>query len=142
VVLEPEIIELRKIMDDLKLNREQLIDLSILLGTDYNPEGFKGVGPKTALKLIREYGDLSKVIKTMKERPNIDELFKIRELFLNPKVTDNYELKWGNPDPEAIVKFLVNDRNFSEGRVRSAIERFSKGWKKSKGATLESYFGN
>jgi flap endonuclease-1 len=140
VQLEPEIIELRKIIDDLKLTREQLIDLAILLGTDYNPGGFKGVGPKTALKLMREHGDLLKAIETMKESPNIDDLFKIRELFLNPKVTDDYELKWRKPDLEAIVAFLVNDRDFSEGRVRSAIERVSRGWEKSSGATLDSFF--
>ncbi|WP_455278293.1 flap endonuclease-1 [[Eubacterium] cellulosolvens] len=142
VELEPEIIELRKIIDDLKLTREQLIDLAILLGTDYNPGGFKGVGPKTALKLIREHGDLSKAIETIKESPNIDELFKIRELFLNPKVTDHYELKWRKPDLDAIVRFLVNDRDFSESRVRSAIDRFSRGWEKSEGATLENFFGS
>ena len=78
----------------------------------------------------------------MKESPNIDDLFKIRELFLNPKITDDYELKWRKPDPEAIVTFLVNDRDFSEGRVRSAIERVSRGWEKSSGATLESFFGS
>ena len=140
VQVEPEIIELRKIIDDLNLTREQLIDIAILLGTDYNPGGFKGVGPKTALKLIREHGDLSKAVESMKESPNIDELLKIRELFLNPKVTDDYELIWRKPDPEAIVAFLVNDRDFSEERVRSATDKVSKGWEKSSGATLDKFF--
>lgn len=140
VQVEPEIVELNKIIDDLNLTREQLIDLAILLGTDYNPGGFKGIGPKTALKLIREYGDLSNVLKSMKESPNIDDLLKIRELFLNPKVTDDYRLIWRKPDPEAIVAFLVNDRNFSEERVRSATDKVSKGWKKSSEATLDKFF--
>jgi flap endonuclease-1 len=140
VQVEPEIIELKKIIDDLNLTREQLIDIAILLGTDYNPGGFKGVGPKTALKLIREHGDLSKAVESMRENPNIDELLKIRELFLNPKVTDDYELIWRKPDPEAIVAFLVNDRDFSEERVRSATDRVSKGWEKSSGATLDKFF--
>ncbi len=138
--IEPEIVELKKIIDDLKLNRAQLIDLAILLGTDYNPGGIKGVGPKTALKLMREHGDLSKAVDTIKVSSNIDDLLKIRELFLNPKVTDDYELKWRKPDPEAIMTFLVNDRDFSELRVRSAIERVSRGWEKSSGATLDSFF--
>jgi flap endonuclease-1 len=140
VQVEPEIIELKKIIDDLNLTREQLIDIAILLGTDYNPGGFKGVGPKTALKLIREHGDLSKAVESMRENPNIDELLKIRELFLNPKVTDDYELIWRKPDPKAIVAFLVNDRDFSEERVRSATDRVSKGWEKSSGATLDKFF--
>jgi flap endonuclease-1 len=140
VQVETEIIELRKVIDDLGLTREQLIDLAILLGTDYNPGGFKGVGPKTALKLIREHGDLSKAVETMKESPNIDDLLKVRELFLNPKVTDDYKLKWRKPDPEAIVAFLVNDRDFSEERVRNATDRISKGWDKSSEATLDKFF--
>ena len=92
------------------------------------------------LKLIREHGDLSKVVETMKESPNIDDLLKVRELFLNPKVTDDYELKWRKPDTEAIVAFLVNDRDFSEERVRSATDRVSKGWDKSSEATLDKFF--
>ncbi len=140
VQVEPEIVELNKIIDDLNLTREQLIDLAILLGTDYNPGGFKGIGPKTALKLIREYGDLSNAANSMKESPNIEDLLKIRELFLNPKVTDDYELVWQKPDPEAIVAFLVNDRDFSEERVRSATDKVSKGWKKSSEATLDKFF--
>ena len=38
----PEIFYLDKVLDDLKISREQLIDLSILIGTDYNPGGVDG----------------------------------------------------------------------------------------------------
>jgi 5'-3' exonuclease len=40
----------------------QFIELCILLGCDYL-EPCKGIGPKTALKLIREHGSLGEVVK-------------------------------------------------------------------------------
>ncbi|EDQ98419.1 uncharacterized protein LACBIDRAFT_192371 [Laccaria bicolor S238N-H82] len=43
------------------------IDLCILLGCDYL-EPIKGVGPKSALKLIREYGGLKGVVKHLREK--------------------------------------------------------------------------
>ena len=49
----PEIIESSRTLEELKLTKEQLVDIGILIGTDFNPDGFERVGPKTALKLIR-----------------------------------------------------------------------------------------
>ena len=51
----PEIIESSRTLEELKLTKEQLVDIGILIGTDFNPDGFERVGPKTALKLIREH---------------------------------------------------------------------------------------
>src|SRR5438034_7212568 len=53
--VQPERIVLSNALRELGLNREQLVDLAILLGTDFNPDGFQGVGPVRALKLIRHY---------------------------------------------------------------------------------------
>ena len=61
--IEPEIIDHQQLLDQTKLTHEQLVDVGILIGTDFNPEGFAGIGPKTALKLIREYGKLENIEK-------------------------------------------------------------------------------
>ena len=61
--IEPEIIEHQQVLDQTELTHEQLVDVGILIGTDYNPGGFAGIGPKTALKLIREYGKLENIEK-------------------------------------------------------------------------------
>lgn len=45
----------------------QFIELCILLGCDYL-EPIKGVGPKSALKLIREYGSLGEIVKHLREK--------------------------------------------------------------------------
>ena len=47
--------------------RVQFIDLCILLGCDYL-EPIRGVGPKSALKLIREYDGLQGVVEHLREK--------------------------------------------------------------------------
>jgi len=102
----PEIVEMRKVLKALEITHEQLIDIGILIGTDFNPDGVKGIGPKTALKLIKKYGTLEKALSAIKEAEFPVEPQRIREIFLNPKVKDSYEIVWGEPDVEGVVDFL------------------------------------
>ncbi|MEM1659587.1 MAG: flap endonuclease-1 [Candidatus Bathyarchaeia archaeon] len=142
VEVVPEIVELDKVLKDLGITHQQLIDIAILIGTDYNPEGIKGLGPKTALKLIREYGNLEKALPHIKNAEFPIEPQKIREMFLNPKVTDNYEISWKEPKVEEVIDFLCGERDFSEDRVRKALERMKQGLTKIRGkTTLEKWFG-
>jgi flap endonuclease-1 len=67
---------------------------------------------------------------------------RIREIFLQPKVTDDYVLQWKEPDVEGIVDFLCRERDFSEDRVRKAVQKMQEGTRKLKGkTTLEKWFG-
>ncbi|MEM2081913.1 MAG: flap endonuclease-1 [Candidatus Bathyarchaeia archaeon] len=138
----PEVIRLDDVLKECGITYEQLIDVGILIGTDFNPDGIKGLGPKTALKLIKEHGTLEKALPHIKnaEFPHSPE--KIREIFLQPKVRDDYTLKWQQPDVEGIVAFLVGEKDFSEDRVRKALEKIQEGSKKLAGkTTLEKWFG-
>jgi len=142
VEVVPEIIELDQLLKELNVTREQLIDIGILVGTDFNPEGVKGIGPKTALKLIKQHGSIEKLLPTLKEAEFPAEPKKIREIFLNPKVTDNYKLTWKDPNVEGVVDFLCRERDFSEERVRKALKKMTEGLRKAKGkVTLETWFG-
>jgi len=142
VEVVPEIIELDQLLKELNVTREQLIDIGILVGTDFNPEGVKGIGPKTALKLIKQHGSIEKLLPTMKEAEFPAEPKRIREIFLNPKVTDNYKLTWKDPNVEGVVDFLCRERDFSEERVRKALKKMTEGLRKAKGkVTLETWFG-
>ncbi len=141
VEVVPEIIELGQVLKELNITREQLIDIGILVGTDFNPEGVKGIGPKTALKLIKQHGSLEKLLPTLKEAEFPVEPQRIREIFLNPKVTDNYKLTWKDPDIEGVVNFLCRERDFSQERVRKAVKKMTEGLRKAKGkVTLETWF--
>jgi flap endonuclease-1 len=137
----PEVVELGQVLRECGITYEQLIDVGILIGTDFNPDGIKGLGPKTALKLIREHGSLEKALPHVKNAEFPVEPQRIREIFLHPRVTDNYKLEWRSPDVEGIVGFIVRGRDFSEDRVRKALERMQKGMiEQKKGTTLEKWF--
>ncbi len=127
IVVKPELLELEKVLSELEITQEQLIDIGILLGTDFNPEGVKGVGPKTALKLIKEHGSLEEALKHLDK-----EVFfpvkpeKIRKWFLKPEITDNYVLEKHEPDFEGTIDFLCNERDFSKDRVSKALKKLTQ----------------
>ncbi|MEM1581016.1 MAG: flap endonuclease-1 [Candidatus Bathyarchaeia archaeon] len=141
VEITPEIIELNRVLKELGITREQLIDIGILIGTDFNPEGVKGIGPKSALKLIKTYGSLENALPSIKNAEFPVEPAKIREIFLYPDVTDNYEIEWKEPDIDGIIVFLCGEKDFSEDRVRKAVEKAIEGIKKARSKrTLEAWF--
>ena len=111
-------------MKKLKINREQLVELSILIGTDYNPGGIEGIGPKKAYKLITEFGSADAALKSKKIHPPFD-IDEIKKLFLNPQITEDYVLKWDTPDIDKVVQFLCDDRDFSVERVEKAMQRLA-----------------
>ncbi|MEM1994715.1 MAG: flap endonuclease-1 [Nitrososphaerales archaeon] len=139
VEVEPEEISLQTVLRELGLTREQLIDVGILVGTDFNPDGFKGIGPVKALKYIKQYGRLEDVPEIKDALAEID-YESIRSIFLNPKVSTQVEVKWGEVDEEGVVDFLCGERSFSEERVRSALSKLKDAQKKSS-ETLERWFG-
>lgn len=122
VNVAPEVISTNDVLADIGLTRRQLVDLAILLGTDYNPEGVPGVGHVKAFSYIKKYGSLERIIELRGELLKID-YNRIREAFLNPEVKDPGEIRWGEPDEEGIVKFLCDEHDFSEERVRNALRR-------------------
>jgi len=138
----PETVELNQALKELGITREQLVDIGILVGTDFNPEGIKGMGPKTALKLIKEHGTLENALPHIKDAEFPVEPQRIRDIFLNPKVRDDYRLEWRQLDEEGIINFMCREKDFSEDRVKKAIEKMQTGLKKTKGkTTLEQFFG-
>ena len=138
VTLEPEEVELHAVLEELGLTREQLIDIGILLGTDFNPDGFTKIGPKTALKYIKTYGKLEKVAPIQEELKKID-YNAIREIFLHPKVSQSADIKWGHSDPKGIVDFLCSEKDFSEDRVKNSLQKLEKR-EESKSESLEKWF--
>ncbi len=120
VDVKPEIIDLGKNLDELGINQIQLIDIAICVGTDYN-EGIEGIGPKKALKLIKEYGSLENILN--EKGLQIPQLDQLRDLFLRPQVTDDYSLKWKRPDTDGVVSLLCDEHDFSRDRVVNALQR-------------------
>ncbi len=115
-----EVINLENGLLKLGISKEQLVDIAILVGTDYN-EGIKGIGPKKALKAIMKQGNIEGVLKEL--NTDIKYFAEIRELFLYPDVTPDYELKWRKPNASAVIDFLCKGHDFSRERVSKAVER-------------------
>lgn len=118
--LKPEIIDMEKNLTYLDISHSNLIDIALCVGTDYN-KGLENIGPKRALKLIKNHGDINSVLEqTGQSIENVDE---IRNFFMHPEVTDDYQLKWKKPDKDRIIQFLCEEHDFSVERVTKACER-------------------
>jgi flap endonuclease-1 len=138
----PEVVELHKALSECELTYEQLIDVGVLIGTDFNPDGIEGIGPKTALKLIRQHGTIEAALPYIKNATFPCEPQLIREEFLHPKVTDAYDIQWKEPDEAGIVEFMSVEKEFGEERIKKSLERMTAGSKKQKGkVSLEKWFG-
>lgn len=134
----PEIIETQKTLDALNITREQLIDIGILIGTDFNPNGFERVGPKTALKMIRQYLRLEDIPQIQEQLQEIDYQ-QIRKIFLEPEVAKVDKIVFGEIDYEGMTNYLVKERSFSEDRVQSTLNRLKKALEK-KSQNLDQWF--
>ena len=119
--ITPELIDTPALLAQYKLTREQLVDLALLVGTDFN-EGVKGIGPKKALKLVTEFGSIDNMPAEIRGAlgPGVPE---IRDIFLRPHVTEDYSVEFTPPDRDGIIRFLCDEREFSRERVTAAIDR-------------------
>jgi flap endonuclease-1 len=132
ITVSPERIVLADTLFGLHLTREQLIEIGILVGTDFNP-GVEGVGAKTGLKIVQK-GEFAAKLK--EKQPDFDPL-PVMDMFLHPPVTDDYSLAAGHPDAEGIRRMLCDGYDFSRERVDKAMEGFTV---KAGQKTLESWF--
>jgi flap endonuclease-1 len=139
---EPEIINLKENLEKLQMTQDQLIILAILVGTDYNYVGIKGIGPKKAIKLIEKHKDnFDEIFKETKWDEHYEfEWRKIYETIKNMKVTDKYEIKFKDPNPEQIKELLVKEHNFSEERVNSTLIKLEEYKKINAQRGLKDFF--
>lgn len=135
--IKPELVELTENLNHLGIDNDQLIALSMLVGTDYNVGGIKGIGPKNAIKLVKKYkSDLDDLFKENKWDEHFDLPWsEVFYLIKNIPVTDNYQLEWKNIDKESVLKILVDQHDFSEERVNNTLSKLleEKEKKKQKG---------
>ncbi|MBT4596603.1 MAG: flap endonuclease-1, partial [Candidatus Diapherotrites archaeon] len=107
VDIKPEHINLEKVLGELKITREKLIWLGILVGTDFN-EKFPRVGPKTAIKLVQEFDSFEGIVEKTKHEPNFDYK-EIVDIFMNPVAIEvkNSELVASETNKEKVLEFLI-----------------------------------
>jgi len=132
VSLDIEYVSLSKFFKKLEINREQLVEMGILIGNDFFP-GIKGIGQKTALDLIKKYGSIENIVKNKIKVGNkeilldLNHVKQVKEIFLIPDVKKDYN----KPKPkkinfERIEEILIEEHDFSKQRVESALDRLRK----------------
>jgi flap endonuclease-1 len=146
--LKIEEFDIKKVLQSFDLDINAFVDLCILLGCDYC-ETIKGIGPVTALKLIKEHKNIENVIKSIEENPK--SKYKVpenwpykeaRELFLHPDVEsgENVDLKWTEPDLDGLIDFMVKRNGFNEQRIRDGAAKLSKALKGGTQGRLDGFF--
>ena len=124
IEVSPEEIELKKVLEENGITREQLVDIAILIGTDFN-DGIKGIGPKKALQLIKKHGNIENLMeKGIIEK--IENYEEVRKIFLEPEINEDYELSWEEVDEERAIELLCEEHQFSKDRVKNALEKYKK----------------
>ncbi|HJJ98667.1 MAG TPA: flap endonuclease-1 [Methanocorpusculum sp.] len=132
VPVYPERLILEEILSGLEMTQIELVASALLIGTDYN-SGVKGVGPKTAIKIVRE----GKFTERIAESENAADPEKLIRYFLDPPVEKNYIIEKKAPVQEKVFEILCEQHGFSAERVSAGLERLGavKGQ-----ATLNSWF--
>jgi len=120
VYIKPQLIELKDVLKHLKINQDQLIVMGILTGTDYNPKGVYGIGPKKALNLVQQYKKFDKLFSEIDTDFDWKQIYAI---FKSMAVMKNYQLKWQELDEESVLRILVDKHEFSEERVKRLLEK-------------------
>ena len=108
-------------LDALDITRPQLIDLGLLVGTDFHA-GVKGIGPKKALALVRRDCAIEQMPAEVRDVFGSD-LHRLRQIYLEPTVRDDYELATGRCDADGVVRFLCDEHAFNRDRVMAALDR-------------------
>ena len=126
----PQVIELKQVLNELEINQEQLICIGILSGTDYNPGGVKGLGPKKSLKLVKEYETCGKVFEALENNDKYEKYevnFNWKEIYNeieNPKVKKDVKIEFPKVDKDKIKEILMK-YEFSESRIDNQLAKFA-----------------
>jgi flap endonuclease-1 len=134
VDVKPELIELKNVLKELGITREQLIILGLLVGTDYNP-GIEGYGPKKALVLVTKEKTLNNVLSNVEWNWDIpaEDLY---EFFLNPP-TIEADINFKPLQTDKILEMLVGQHEFSQERVEKVIKTLTDAKQTSLGSWLK-----
>ena len=117
----PEVIDASYNLSKLGLSREQLIILSLFVGTDYN-KGVDGIGPKKALKLVKEK-ERTELFNTYDFRAvyNINEIY---DYFISPNTIEvNGDLDPIKIEKDKLINFLCDEHSFSRERINQYLEK-------------------
>lgn len=148
--VHPETIGLQESLEALGMGREALVDVALLVGTDFHP-GVKGIGAKKAVQLVKKAGGLEPLLERLAGDPGsadsaveraiveqheaLAERDTVRRIFLQPEHTadgiDAADITPSRPDAAAVRALLVDEHGFLPERVDTALVKFGAAAKPS-----------
>ncbi|MBS3142760.1 flap endonuclease-1 [Candidatus Woesearchaeota archaeon] len=129
--VQPEMIHLKETLGDLGISQDQLIILAILVGTDYNPGGVKGIGPKNALKLVKEYENKYESLFQSVNWQHEVSWKEVYEAIVTMPAKKEIHLQWHPINADAVRKILVDEHEFSSERVDTVLDKLREQKKQS-----------
>lgn len=124
--IKPELIEFQTVVRELEIDKDQLICLAILVGTDYNPGGVHGLGQKRALEIVQKYKYPVEIFKEVQKK--FDFIFDWQEVFKQfheYESSQTEEIQFKNVN-EKKVKEILLAHDFSENRIDSGLQKLRK----------------
>jgi len=134
----PQIIKLDNVLKELEINQEQLICLGIICGTDYNPGGIKGLGPKKGLKVVQEYKEKQEIFKFLESNEKFEINFDWKEIYneiSKPNIDKNIKIEFPELNKDKIKEILMR-YEFSEDRIEKQLEKLDELKKQAAQKTL------
>jgi flap endonuclease-1 len=133
--VEPELIEYKAVLQELELDQEQLIALALLVGTDYNIGGIKGIGPKKGLKLVQEHDhDFAKLFDEVLWSQHCPTPWEeLARTFKEMPVIDPGTIRFGRVDPDKVRALLVEKHGFSQARIDAGLDKLKSQVRTQKG---------
>lgn len=122
IAVQPEIFVLQDILKHLKINQDQFIALGMLVGTDFNVGGIKGIGPKKALALAQQHTSLEQLFKAAEWEKHFDTSWQeIHSIFSNPDIEKEYEVEDKQLQADKLKQLLIEGYGFGAERVEKTI---------------------
>ena len=125
----------------MNINREQLICLAILVGTDYNVGGVKGLGQKRALEIVQKFENPVEIFEYVKKSDRYEINFDWQEIF---QIFHEYTSQIENIDFPTTnypkVKEILLNKDFSEARIDSGLDKLRENETSKKQKGLHEFF--
>lgn len=119
--ITPELIDLQRMLNERGITQAQLVDLGLLVGTDFHP-GINGIGPKKALALVTQHGAIEHMPSKISDAFGAD-LNRLRQIYREPDVSADYRVEFGRCDVDGVIRFLCDEHEFGRDRVMGALDR-------------------
>lgn len=140
-IVKPELITLSEVLNSCGIDQDQLIAAALLIGTDYNPGGIPGIGPKNAIRLVKQYRDLDQLFQKVEWSKHSSVSWKeVFDTIRHMPVTDEGTIAWKPPDADRITALLVGEHDFAADRVGQRLKKFKEQHEARRQQGLQQWF--